>query len=91
MSDLRRLCRVSLSIKTAYSLISTLPESEFIDSNLPGYKLASKTVNYAGIEQRCLVVQSQERRELDLRELLKGDLLFLKTHYFLEILFSAVR
>jgi transposase len=46
-----------------------LPEPEFVDSNLPGYKLASKTVNYPGIEQRWLVVQSQERRESDLGKL----------------------
>ncbi|MBD2271019.1 IS1634 family transposase [Anabaena sp. FACHB-1391] len=69
MSDLQWLCRVPLSIKAAKSLISTIPESEFIDSTIPGYKLASKTENYAGIEQRWLVVQSQERRESDLRKL----------------------
>ncbi|WP_375328960.1 IS1634 family transposase [Microcystis sp. BLCC-F210] len=69
MSDLQWLCRVPLSIKTAKSLISTIPESEFIDSTIPGYKLVSKTENYAGIEQRWLVVQSQERRESDLRKL----------------------
>ena len=69
MSDLQWLCRVPLSIKTAKSLISTIPESELIDSAIPGYKLASKTENYAGIEQRWLVVQSQERRESDLRKL----------------------
>ena len=69
MSDLQWLCRVPLTIKAAKSLISTIPESEFIDSTIPGYKLASKTENYAGIEQRWLVVQSQERRESDLRKL----------------------
>ncbi|MBD2683447.1 MULTISPECIES: IS1634 family transposase [Nostoc] len=69
MLDLRWLCRVPLSIKSAQSLISTLPESEFIDSQIQGYKFASKTGNYAGIEQRWLVVQSQERRESDLRKL----------------------
>jgi len=69
MSDLRWLCRVPLSIKAAKSLISTIPESEFIDSKIPGYKFTSKTENYAGIEQRWLVVQSQERRESDLRKL----------------------
>ncbi|MDB9438313.1 IS1634 family transposase, partial [Dolichospermum lemmermannii CS-548] len=58
MSELRWLCRVPLSIKAAKSLISTLAESEFIDSTIPGYKLASKIQNYAGIEQRWLVVQS---------------------------------
>lgn len=69
MSELRWLCRVPLSIKAAKSLISTIPESEFIDSTIPGYKLTLKTENYAGIEQRWLVVQSQERRESDLRKL----------------------
>jgi transposase len=69
MSDLRWLCRVPLSIKAAKLLISTIPESELIDSTIPGYKLASKTENYAGIEQRWLVVQSQERRESYLRKL----------------------
>ena len=69
MSDLQWLCRVPLSIKVAKSLISTIPESELIDSTIPGYKLASTTENYAGIEQRWLVVQSQERRESDLRKL----------------------
>ena len=69
MSELSWLCRVPVSIKTAKSLILTIPESEFIDSTIPGYKLASKIENYAGIEQRWLVVQSQERRESDLRKL----------------------
>lgn len=69
MSELRWLCRVPLSIKIAQSLISTLPELEFIDSNLLGYKFASKTVIYGEIEQRWLVVQSQDRRESDLRKL----------------------
>nr|WP_049790774.1 hypothetical protein [Trichormus azollae] len=69
MSDLSWLYPVPLSVKSAQSLISKLPEPEFVDSQLPGYKLASKTVNYAGIEQRCLVVHSQERRESDLGKL----------------------
>lgn len=69
MSELRWLCRVPLSIKSAQTLISTLPESEFIESNLLGYKLTTKIVNYAGIEQRWLVVQSQDRKESDLRKL----------------------
>jgi transposase len=69
MSGLSWLCSVLLSIKSAQSLISTLPETEFVDSNLPRYKPASKTVNYPGIEQRWLVVQNQERRESDLGKL----------------------
>lgn len=69
MSELRWLCRVPLSIKTSQAIISTLPESEFIASNLQGYRFASKTVNYAGIEQRWLIVESQDRKESDLHRL----------------------
>ena len=43
MSDLRWLCRVPLSIKAAKLLISTIPESELIDSTIPGYKWLYRT------------------------------------------------
>ncbi|MBD2564967.1 MULTISPECIES: IS1634 family transposase [Nostoc] len=69
MSQLRWLCRVPLTIKSAQSLISTLPESEFTPSKLSGYKFVEKTVTYAGCEQRWLVVQSEQRRASDLRKL----------------------
>ena len=69
MSDLRWLCRVPLSIKSAQTLISTLPESEFIASSLAGYKFRETTITYAGIEQRWLVVESAARKESDLRKL----------------------
>ncbi|MFB2838342.1 IS1634 family transposase [Floridanema evergladense] len=69
MSDLRWLCRVPLSIKSAQSLVSTLPESEFVPSTLTGYKFRETTATYAGVEQRWLVVQSEARRESDLRKL----------------------
>lgn len=69
MSDLRWLCRVPLSIKSAQALISTLPESEFVASSLTGYKFRETTATYAGVEQRWLVVQSEARRESDLRKL----------------------
>ena len=69
MSDLSWLSPVPLSVESAQWLILTLPEPQFVDSNLPGYKLASKTVNYPGIEQRWLVVQNQERRESNLGKL----------------------
>ena len=69
MSDLRWLCRVPLSIKSAQSLISTLPESEFIASSLSGYKFKETTATYGGVEQRWLVVESEARRESDLGKL----------------------
>ena len=69
MSELQWLSRVPLSIKSAQLLVSTLPESEFIESKLEGYSFVEKRVTYAGIEQRWLVVQSKARRESDLRKL----------------------
>jgi transposase len=44
MSQLRWLCRVPLTIKSAQTLISTLPESELIASNLERYRFVEKTV-----------------------------------------------
>jgi transposase len=69
MSNLRWLSRVPLKIKSAQTLISTLPESELNASSLKGYKWAAKRVNYAGIEQRWLVVESAARKESDLCKL----------------------
>ena len=69
MSDIKWLCRVPLSIKEAKLLTSTLPESEFKKSKLRGYSYVAKKITYAGIEQRWLVVQSQERRKSDLQKL----------------------
>ncbi len=69
MSDIKWLCRVPLSIKEAKLLTSTLLESEFTKSELKQYSYVAKKTNYAGIEQRWLVVQSQERRKSDLQKL----------------------
>lgn len=69
MSELQWLCRVPLTIKAAQLLVSSLDESEFIASKSSGYSFVEKTVTYAGIEQRWLVVQSKARRESDLKKL----------------------
>nr|WP_281257110.1 IS1634 family transposase [Calothrix elsteri] len=69
MSEIKWLSRVPLTIKEAQLLVSETPESEFIDSELLGYSFVAKRSNYGGIEQRWLVVQSQERKESDLRKL----------------------
>ncbi|GAB1544154.1 hypothetical protein NUACC21_68300 [Scytonema sp. NUACC21] len=69
MSEMKWLCRVPLSLKSAQLLVSTLPESEFTESALEGYSFVAQISDYGGIEQRWLVVQSQERKEADLRKL----------------------
>ncbi|MEC4888364.1 MAG: IS1634 family transposase, partial [Scytonema sp. PMC 1070.18] len=72
MTDIKWLCRVPMTINEAKLLVSSLLESELKKSpKNPGYLYVEKNVNYAGIEQRWLVVQSQVRRESDLRKLSK--------------------
>ena len=71
MSNIRWLCRVPLTIKLAKELVSTLPESEFVESRIDGYSYVEKEVTYGGIKQRWLVVQSKARRKSDLDKLLK--------------------
>lgn len=68
MSKIKWLCRVPLTLKEAKALVS-IPELEFIKSKIDGYSFVEKTVSYAGIEQRWLIVPRQARRESDLRKL----------------------
>jgi transposase len=46
MSDLKWLSRVPLSIKAAQLLVSELPESEFIESELSGYSFKENRITY---------------------------------------------
>jgi transposase len=71
MSGIKWLSRVPLSIKEAKLLVSTLSESEFVECELKGYSYVAKIVTYGEVEQRWLVVQSQERRKSDLEKLSK--------------------
>lgn len=69
MSNIKWLSRVPLTIKEAKILVTTLPESEFIQSKIDGYSFVEQKVTYAGVKQRWLVVQSHLRRKSDLHKL----------------------
>ncbi|RAM51031.1 MAG: IS1634 family transposase [Hapalosiphonaceae cyanobacterium JJU2] len=71
MSSIKWLTRVPLTIKLAKNLVRSLAESEFVKSEKKGYSYAQKRINYGNIEQRWLVVQSQDRKKSDLEELSK--------------------
>ncbi len=71
LSGMKWLCRVPLTIGTAKDKVSTLLSTDFISSSLPGYYYCKIIVNYGGIEQRWLVVESSERKNSDLRKLEK--------------------
>ncbi len=71
MSSLKWLTRVPLTIKSAKNLVISLVESEFVKSEKVGYSYAEKKITYGDIEQRWLIVQSQDRKKSDLKKLSK--------------------
>ena len=62
MSGMEWLSRVPLSIKEAKNLVSELSSSDFIPSSLEGYSWYEVRNNYAEIEQRWLIVESEKRK-----------------------------
>ena len=71
MSSLKWLTRVPLTIKSAKNLVMSLAELEFVKSEKAGYSYAENKITYGDIEQRWLVVQSQDRKKSDLKKLSK--------------------
>ena len=71
MSEIEWLCRVPLSIKEAKELVSYLSSDELKSSDISGYSLVEVKSNYAGVEQRWLVVESEVRKASDLEKLEK--------------------
>ncbi len=66
LSEIKWLSRVPLSLTEAKRLVSTIPNSELIESQINGYSYAVKTSSYATVEQRWLVVESEKRKKSDL-------------------------
>ena len=69
--EMRWLSRVPLSIKEAQELVDSISEKELTDAEIPGYSWRETISNYGGIEQRWLLVESQARKESDLKKLEK--------------------
>ena len=60
-----------LSIKDALNLVSELSSSDLTASSLEEYSWCEVRNNYAEIEQRCLIVESEKRKISDLEKLRK--------------------
>jgi transposase len=71
MSQLRWVSRVPATLLAAKQLLLEIDASALVASSLPGYKIAACGNSYAGIQQRWLVVESQARKESDLKQLEK--------------------
>jgi len=72
MATLKWLCRVPLTLSQARQLIEQLSDKDFIESRIPGYRWSAHARNYGGVRQRWLVVESEIRRNSDLRQLDKN-------------------
>jgi transposase len=69
MTNLQWLTRVPLSIKEASTLVNEAIELK--PSVIKGYKLAESNSEYGGVQQRWLLIESEQRRKSDLERLAK--------------------
>lgn len=71
MAEMKWITRVPLSIKEAQDKICNIKESDWKDSEIKGYKIATRTSEYANIKQRWLVIESEIRKQADLKKIVK--------------------
>lgn len=69
IKEMSWVTRVPLSILEAKKVVSNLSDEEFSPSEIEGYSWREIKNNYAGISQRWLVVESQPRKESDLKKI----------------------
>lgn len=71
MAEMKWITRVPLSIKSAQNAICNIEDSDWEDSQIKGYKIATRTSEYANIKQRWLVRESEIRKQADLKKIVK--------------------
>ena len=69
MSGLKWLTRVPLTMGAAATLVDEVVE--LTDSGIKGYTLKESRSEYAGVEQRWFLIESEQRRKSDLKQLTK--------------------
>ena len=69
IKHLKWITRVPLSIKAAQFYVRETPDSEFIKTDIEGYKAIEKESNYGGIKQKWIIVESEARKASDLKKL----------------------
>lgn len=71
MKNLKWLCRVPLTVGLAKQILLEIEDKDLIQSEITGYSYIVKSSHYAGIEQRWLIVESQERKKADSKQLMR--------------------
>ena len=69
MSSIKWLSRVPLSLGKAKELVDNVLEQELTQSSIKGYSWKEELITYADIKQRWLLLESQKRKESDLKKL----------------------
>ncbi|CAD5950577.1 IS1634 family transposase [Planktothrix agardhii] len=69
MAGMKWITRVPLSIKEAQNKIVEIEEEEWEQSQIKGYRIATKSSEYANIKQRWLVVESEARKKAALKKI----------------------
>ncbi|MDJ0843883.1 MAG: IS1634 family transposase [Crocosphaera sp.] len=69
MSSIKWLSRVPLSLGKAKELVNNVLEKELTQSSIKGYSWKEELITYADIKPRWLLVESQKRKESDLKKL----------------------
>lgn len=61
-----------VTLKVASEFVNHLPETALAPTELEGYQIATVCCDYGGVQQRWFVVESQERKKADLKQLDKA-------------------
>ncbi len=69
LGELNWITLVPRSIKTAKILAESMADEVFVESEIPGYRIASCCSDYGGVRQRWLIIESEKRRDSDLKQL----------------------
>jgi transposase len=71
MKQLKWLTRVPLTLAQAKEVLLELQPSEWMTSRLKGYRIAERHSRYGGIQQRWLIIESEQRQQADIQQLHK--------------------
>jgi transposase len=66
LETLSYICRVPKTIERARQLLTGLQSAEFSNSRREGYRLCEVAAEYGGVEQRWIVVESENRAQREL-------------------------
>ncbi len=69
LQGVRWISRVPQTIAEAKRLVDELSTDEFVATQLAGYRIACRSSQYAGVEQIWVIVESEARKQADIKQL----------------------